>query len=78
MIIEKIAWERLEVLFIAVAPVALDADPLHSAFTISSPDTTGSSNRPAICDIEKIFNMVQFGLGWIQISNVLHALYGIV
>lgn len=44
----KMACDLLEVLFIAVAPVALDAEPLQRNCTISSPDVTGNSERPEI------------------------------
>lgn len=44
----NIAWERLDLLFMAVAPVALEAEPCSKQRTMSNPDVTATSCKPAI------------------------------
>ena len=54
-VIVNMAWERLDLLFMAVAPVALDADPCSKHLTISAPHVTTTSCKPAIYEKKKIF-----------------------
>ena len=52
-VIVNMAWERLDLLFMAVAPVALDADPCSKHLTISAPHVTTTSCKPAIYEKKK-------------------------
>ena len=63
-VIVNMAWERLDLLFMAVAPVALDADPCSKHLTISAPHVTTTSCKPAIYDKKKSLSYKKASTLW--------------